>query len=171
MIFENRSISELLADGSNNAFITDTEHLSFMEKSLNGTKKFSVLREIFLSDHLGFRLPNNDFMFKTLNRIITRLHESGISDLIVKNESFVRFPKASNEPVVLTLRHLGVWFYLCVFMLTVAVIAFFSEVLVHKLQSVGLNALERNERRKDKNDRALRSTLNLKSLADIEFPE
>jgi hypothetical protein len=173
MIFENRSISELLTDGSNNAFITDTEHLSFMEKSLNGSKKFSVLREIFLSDHLGFRFPNNDFMFKSFNRIITQLHESGISDWIVKNESFINFPKARNDPVVLTMRHLGVWFYLCVFMLTVATFAFFSEFLVHKLQGaiLGLNAFQKDERRHGQKDRAPHSTLKIQSLADIDFHE
>lgn len=129
---DNFSIVDLLADGSNNAFITDSEHLSYIEKSLNGTKKFTKLKEVVLYDYLGFAFKNNDYLFQSINHIITQIYEAGIAELIVKNEAAIKYDEPDKKPVVLTWHHLGIWFYLVVFLLTSSIILFILELLVHK---------------------------------------
>jgi hypothetical protein len=130
VIADNASIVDLLADGSNNAFITDSEYLRFLEKSLNGTKKFTQLKEIVMSDYLGFSYRNNHFIFKPVDRIVGQLYESGIAQRVVDQESALTYEEISDEPVVLTMRHLGIWFFAGIFMLVVALVAFISELVV-----------------------------------------
>jgi hypothetical protein len=122
----------LLADGSNNAFITDTQHLAFLEKSLNGTHKFTVLKEVVLSDYLGFRFPNNDIMFASVTRIVGQLFESGIAKWIVDNEHVQPIQEESG-PVPLSFHHLDVWFYVFLAMITVTTFVFTLEHCVRKL--------------------------------------
>jgi hypothetical protein len=135
VISENASIVNLLADGANNAFITDTEHLNYLEKSLNGTKKFTVLKEIVMSDYLGFKYYNNDFMLKPISRIIGQLYESGIAQRIVDNEAALNYEETSTDPVPLSWKHLGIWFYISLGLLIPAVLVFFVEQYVHELKS------------------------------------
>jgi hypothetical protein len=131
VISDNASIVDLLADDSNNAFITDSEYLRFLEKSLNGTKKFTQLKEIVMSDYLGFSFMNNDFIFKPVDRIVGQLYESGIAQRILDQESALNYQETSNEPVALSMRHLGIWFYVGIFMLiTFALVAFVGELVV-----------------------------------------
>jgi hypothetical protein len=123
----------LLADGSNNAFITDTEHLAYLEKSYNGTKKFTLLKEVVLSDYLGFKFINSDLMFHSVSRIIGQLFESGIAKWIVDNETPRKARQNQPEPVPLTFHHLGVWFYVFLSMLFAACVLFVVENFVHEL--------------------------------------
>jgi hypothetical protein len=133
VIATNASIVDLLADGSNNAFITDTEYLRFLEKSLNGSVKFTVLKEIVLSDYLGFTFNENNFLLKPVNQIITHLYEAGITKLIIDRETEVKYLETVAERVKLSMDHLGVWFYVYAFMLLIATAAFVLEVFVHKI--------------------------------------
>jgi hypothetical protein len=130
VIDDNASIVDLLADDSNNAFITDSEYLRFLEKSLNGTKKFTQLKEIVMSNYLGFMFLNDHFMFKPIDGIVGQLYESGIAQRIVDQEAALTYKEASDEPVVLSMHHLGIWFYAGIFMLVVALVAFISEFVL-----------------------------------------
>lgn len=120
----------MLSDGSMNCFITDTEQLNYIEKTLNGSKKFTRLHEIILSDHLGFKFRNNDFMFSPINRIITQLHESGISDWIVKNEGAFVYQEEKSDAVILDLKHIDIWFYYLLISFIGAVFIFIIEYLL-----------------------------------------
>jgi hypothetical protein len=122
------SIFDLLSDGSNTAFVTDSEFLSFLEKSSNGTQKFTKLSEKILSNPLGFQFISNDFMFKPFNQKIVQLVESGIADMIIKNESSFTRKYVEEEPPPLTLDHLGVWFEIWIVMLSVAGLSFIVEL-------------------------------------------
>lgn len=102
-----------------------------MEKSLNGSMKFMKLQERILSDHWGFQFMNNDFFLKPFNRIMTQLFESGIADHIVKSEAFVRYETSEDKPVILTFYHLGVWFFLLIFLLALSILVFIIESQVH----------------------------------------
>jgi hypothetical protein len=135
VINEAASIVDLLADGSDNAFITDTEQLTFMEKSLDGSVKFTVLKEKIMSDYLAFTFFNSDYLLKPVNRIISQLYESGIAQRIIDKESSVKYQETTFEPSKLSLDHLGVWFYACAFMLLVAASAFVIEFSAQKLIS------------------------------------
>jgi hypothetical protein len=137
VIADNASIVDLLADNSNNAFITDSEYLSILEKSFNGTKKFKQLKEIVMSEYSGFKFGTDDLLFKPIDRIIEKLYESGIAQRIVEQEAAVIYKAAalpyeetSDEPVALSMRHLRIWFYVSIFMLVVALMAFISELVV-----------------------------------------
>ena len=128
---ENSSISDLLVDGSNNAFVTDSDYLSFLEKYSKESKKFTKLSEKILSNHWGFHFQTNDFMFKAFSRKIVQLVESGVSDLIVNNETSINDEKdAAAEPVVLTMFHLGIWFQFLFGMLAASALFFGLECLV-----------------------------------------
>jgi hypothetical protein len=126
---------DLLADGSNTAFITDTDHLIFLEKSLNGSKRFTKLQEIILSDHVGLMFSNLDFMLKPVNRIITQLLESGITDWIIKNETTIKYKEKDDKAMPLTLHHLWFWFSICGSMLTAAFCLLSGEILAHKFHT------------------------------------
>jgi hypothetical protein len=122
------SISELLSDGSKNAFYTDTEHLTFVEKSLNGSQKFKKLQKAIMSDHLGMRFRNNDFLYEAVNRIVTQLLESGITNWIVNKEASIKYQEPRNDPVVITMDHLGIWFYLLAILLMFSLVALVFEL-------------------------------------------
>lgn len=128
---EDKTLINLLSDGSRTSLITDTERLNFLEKSLNGTKKFTKLHEIILSDHLGFKFRNNDFMFEVVDKIITNLHESGISDLIVRNEISFRYVKATIGDVALDMKHLDIWFFITLIAFAAALFVFLGEIYVY----------------------------------------
>ena len=135
------SISDLLADGSNNAFVTDTEFLSFLEKSLNGTKKFTKLNEKILSNHWGFQFMTNDFMFKAFNRKVKQLVESGLADLIIRNANAADKPNILPGPIVLKLFHLEIWFKMLLMMMVLASIIFILENMV-KNRKLCLNKMK-----------------------------
>jgi hypothetical protein len=125
-------ISDLLADGSNNAFITDSEYLSYLEKSSNESKKFTKLDEKILSNHWGFEFMKNTFIFKAFNRKVVQLVEAGIADLIVKDETSVNHRSSDDEPEKLSLDHLGVWFNIWLVLLTAAALCFLVEFVVSR---------------------------------------
>lgn len=130
---ENSSIIDLLSDGSNNAFITDTEHLTFLEKSLNGSKKFTKLREIFLSDYLGFQFLSSDFFLIKFDQIITQLLESGISEYLFRNEATVKHgQEVDEEAVVLESDQFTIWFYFIALLFTISIFIFLLEIVFHK---------------------------------------
>jgi hypothetical protein len=89
-----------------------------------------VLKEIVLSDYLGFKFPSNDFMFEPVNRIITQLHESGIAKKIVDDEAAVKYQEKQAEPMPLSLHHFENWFALWGFILVFSVAAFSCEFLL-----------------------------------------
>jgi hypothetical protein len=143
------SISVLLTDGSNNAFYTNSEDLTFIEKSLNGSKKFMKLEKSILSDHLALRFRNNDFLYGAVNRIVTQLLESGITDWIVKKESSITYQEPSKDPVVITMDHLGIWFYLLAFLMVIAVVVFAFELAAGQvMKSLDAKANKRKKIRK-----------------------
>ena len=123
-------------DGSNNAFITDSEFLSFLEKSVNGTKKFTKLGEKILSNHWGFQFMTNDFMFKAFNTKVKQLVESGLAELIIKNATSANVPKSSNQPVVLTMIHLEIWFKILIMMMIIAFLSFFIEIIIKRKNEI-----------------------------------
>jgi hypothetical protein len=138
----NKTLKEILSDGSQSSFITDTEHLNFIEKALNGSKKFTRLREIILSDHLGFKFKNNDYMHKSVDRIITQLYESGISDMIVKKESSFIYKKKQESAVALDMNHVNIWFYYVLISFAASIFVFFLELLVFYINAKARAFLE-----------------------------
>jgi hypothetical protein len=124
------SLTNLLVDGSNRAFVTDRDWYEELEYALNGTAKFAILEEIVLKDHWGFRFEVNNFMYNAFNRKIGQLVESGLADVYVKNATKkLKNVETQEEHVVLTMEHLSVFFYLWLILLAIGVIIFSLEVL------------------------------------------
>lgn len=130
---DNASIADLLSDGSNRAFVTDSEYLSFFEKSLNESGKFTKLKENILTNHWGFLFYSNEIIFKAFNRKLPQLIESGIADFIMKNEARAKQKAEEILTVVLTLDHLENWFKLFLILLGVAGIVFAVEFMGQKV--------------------------------------
>jgi hypothetical protein len=124
----------LLSDGSNRAYFTDTETLSFIERHHNGSQNFTKLDQKVLTNHWGFVFTSNDFIFKAFNRRISQLVESGLVQKTIRDEAeFVKHVK-EEEPTSLSLEHFEYWMKLCAILLGVSVIAFVGEVLGRRLE-------------------------------------
>jgi hypothetical protein len=104
--------------------------LRLLEKTLNGKKKFTQLKEIVVSDHAGFKFFNEALMFKPIDRIVGQLVESGIAKRIVEQEATQTNQESSDAPVALSMHHLKIWFPVAIFMLVVALVAFIGELFV-----------------------------------------
>jgi hypothetical protein len=122
-------VIELLADGSKRAFLTDRDWYEELEYEAGGTENFTILEEIVLSDHWGFRFEANNFMYDAFNRKIDQLVESGLADLIIKNVTVEwRDIEPDEKHVALTIDHLSVWFYLWLILLAIALLVFILEI-------------------------------------------
>jgi phosphoribosyl-ATP pyrophosphohydrolase len=134
-------ITELLVDGSNRGVITDSNWLSVLMRQSEGTFKYTKLEEKIISDHWGFVFPVDSFMFKAFDRKISQLVESGIAQKIV--EEFVEFSeeKPSDDPAVLTLGHLDIWFYALMGLLCVALLCFLAEIWMKRKSNTRVQIL------------------------------
>jgi hypothetical protein len=128
-------IQGLLADGSNRAFITNTNDLYAMNLESNGAFKYKILPERIRSYHWGFKMHPNHFMFEVFNRKIRQLVESGIAKVLFDKETIKKKPdeRGSEEPVALNLEHLAVWFKILLVLLYIALFVLFLELLVRKV--------------------------------------
>jgi hypothetical protein len=126
---ENKEVERFLKNlilGSNRALLgSSTKDIDYLN-----TANYKVLDEKIISDHLGIPFPLNHFMFDAMNDKVVRLVESGIIENIMK----VKPKKPSDdEPTVLTLDHLLIWFYLGMALLLITTFVFFGEVLLEKV--------------------------------------
>jgi hypothetical protein len=123
---------KLLVDGSNKAYVTDRDWYEELEYLSKGTAKFAILEEIVLKDHWGFRFEVNHYMYDAFSRKIGQIVESGLADVIVKNATKQwKNVEAEEEHVPLTMEHLGIWFYLLLILLGIALLVFSLEVFIH----------------------------------------
>lgn len=114
--------------------MTDTDYLRYLYKNSEGREKFTVLNEKILSNQMGFKFLANDFLFEAFNKKIVQFVESGVADLIIRNESRFKDTNFENlEPLILTLSHLGVWFQILLVFLSVGSLCFVLEFILGKL--------------------------------------
>lgn len=113
------AVNEFLADGSDRGIILNTHELQvitsgggFKSDNLVKQLKCHQLRESIISDHWGFSISQNHFMFKPLNRKIVQLVESKIANRIVE-EIQSRKTVDNDGSSVLSMEHLGIWFLFC----------------------------------------------------------
>lgn len=129
--YNHANITDLLVEGSDRGLITDTSFFSLMLYYTNGTFKYTRLEEKIISDHYGFMFTVNHFIFKALNSKVVQLVESGIADRNVKD--FCSRCKSrggdNDEPAVLTLDHLGIWFLIWIGFMIVCFVSFLGELV------------------------------------------
>jgi hypothetical protein len=125
-----------LTDGSNLAMFSDAYAASKIAKEK--LRNVVVVEEKIISDYLGFKLPPNFFMFKSLNDKIVQLQESGIMGKFL-NFEVKKAAKEEIDPVPLSIDHLSVWFKLWIGLLMVTCLTFIVEILVVKFQGIIMN--------------------------------
>lgn len=122
-----------MVDGSNRGYITTRSAAFEMFIESNKSFEFKTISERIMSYHWGFVFDVDNFMFKSFNRKVVQLVESGIADVLVKKAQFLK-PKIKEEgPVTLNLDHLGIWFIVWSVFLAVAFVCFLCEVLLPKV--------------------------------------
>lgn len=123
------NMTQLLTDGANRGFITDTSYLSLMLYYTNGTFKYTKLEEKIISDHFGFQFSINNFIYNAFNRKIVQLVESGIADRNIKNFcSRCESKEDASDPLILTHEHLGIWFLVLLGCLLFCLMCFLVEL-------------------------------------------
>jgi hypothetical protein len=131
-------IRDLLADGSNAAYITYAVFLDamyFNSKLKNNTADFTVLNEKIMTSYQGFLFKPHEHIFKGYNRKIVQMFEGGISQYIVTQEWKAKYEKVEppEGPVVLTLDHIDVWFHIWAVSLGFALSFLICEFIAAKL--------------------------------------
>jgi hypothetical protein len=121
------SIANLLQDGTNRGFITDTDWLSVLVKAAKGNVQFTKLNERIISNYWGLSFDSTSFIYKAFDRKICQLVESGIAEKIVSEFVSYRSEEVVDEPVVLTLSHLEYWFFAWAALLALALVCFVVE--------------------------------------------
>lgn len=127
---------ELLSDNSNGGFIVDSEHLNGILNGLGRTPRFSLLKERIISEYIGFALNDNSFMLHSINKLVVRFGESGLSNYIADRNHFVKKYSDDFGPKVLSLEHLGAGFCVWLACIAVAFIAFIMEICFKKISTV-----------------------------------
>jgi hypothetical protein len=131
-------LTALLADGSNNAFVTDSEYLSYLEKTLEN-QTFTKLNEKIVTNHWGFYFYTNQFIFKAFDKKISQLVESGIADHIIKNEARYNKKLVEDSMTPLNFGHLEYWFRIMLILLGIATVVFVGEILSSFMKRKCLN--------------------------------
>jgi hypothetical protein len=123
---EETDTREVYTQGSNRAGLMN----SFRYIDSTETLNYTVLNEKIINELVGIPSPMNHFLFDELNDKVVRLVESGFIEKIIGPE-----PKTTSddEPTVLQLKHLSIWFYLGMALLLISLFVFFGELLVAKV--------------------------------------
>ena len=99
-----------------------------------GKFKPTRLSERIIMNHLSFVFFNSSFLYKSFNKKLTQLVESGLAERYV-NEFANPYPIENEDggPVVLTFDHLSVGFQIWLLFLFVSFVSFLVEQIVHKM--------------------------------------
>lgn len=117
----------LLYDGSNRGFLMSDEDLFKLALYVQGHFKHTKLEQRIGSNHKGFKLPKNHFIFEAFNHKIVQLFESGLATKFI-NDALSQSGKDDEDgPVVLTIKHLGIGFKIVAFFLVISFIVFLLE--------------------------------------------
>lgn len=139
-MIDQQTMNNLLADGSNQGLILDSEWLQGfnLKVGLKESPPYSVLNEKVISDYVGFAMKANNFVFAPMNRKVAQFIESGLARIIVdKYLCNKRFADVSG-PKVLSLEHLNAGFMVWIALVIVSICAFICEVCwkhISKLKS------------------------------------
>jgi hypothetical protein len=138
------SMLELLSTGSNRAYVTTTNHETFLRALIGKTREnapWSVVEEKIISDGRGFMFFSNSSFYEHFNKKLLQLVESGIANKIVEEEEERKLKKSKKrvnkeieeeEKVKLSLSHLEPWFYALLILLSISVAVFLVELAVNR---------------------------------------
>jgi hypothetical protein len=116
-----------LTDGSKRALYANNFGLRHFKQP------YLILKEKIISDLSGLYMTLNSILFKPFNKKIIQMVESGIMEKVLRQKIK---EKEDDQPTVLCIDHLLIWFYLWGGFLLVAGAAFVSEVLTRKIQRI-----------------------------------
>lgn len=125
--YNSEYIEQLLTDGSKRGFMASSDALEVLMKRSNGTFKFTELDEKIITDHVVFYMSENNFLFRSFERRLVQLVDSGIAQYIVDSYAYKQRSKNEDPRRVLTYNHLAIGFQIWLFFLFVAFLCFLLE--------------------------------------------
>ena len=139
-----QQIGNLLAIGSNNAFVTTDDYEHRLQARFSGKVSWAILDEKIISDHIGFGMRGDNPLYEPINIKVFQLLESGITGRIIEYEKKQAFgnitqPSSQNrnenkDKIPLSMYHLESWFYIFLLCSSVSMLVFMIEFLVSCIQ-------------------------------------
>lgn len=126
-------VKELLSDGSKRCIIASNDLLTLIINLSKGKIRFFSLKEKVITELRSFIMPKNNFLLEPFDRALTRLFETGHTNVIVKYWAKVHYQfEELPTKVILTLDHLGVGFKIWLVFLLIALSIFIGEKILRK---------------------------------------
>lgn len=126
---------------SNAVAVVPEAYLKELNSQFNGTVALNVLPETFNSVPMVMMLPKDCFIFKPLNRVLSRFIEAGIVNRIVRDYNEKQRIPTNEEvgPQILTMETLRASFEVWICSVVVSIIAFAIELFYfHRMKIVKL---------------------------------
>jgi hypothetical protein len=123
-----------LTDGSKQALVMTSYELAYVMHTLN-PQNFVVLKENIITDLEAIILFHKNFLFHAYKDRSVQLLESGIVEKILSDLKPTKKLRSDDDPAVLTLEHLLIWFQLWMGFLAVSTAFFFVELVVGKFST------------------------------------
>lgn len=128
-------IDSVLMDGSRTGIVVASDQLYVLVNRSKKKFQHRVLQEKIITNHVGFLLPPNSFIYEGFNRKIVQLVEAGLMQRYVAEHTgdYKEPEEEDGDPVVLNLDHLGIGFEICLLFLTIAFAVFIFEFICVRL--------------------------------------
>jgi hypothetical protein len=121
-----------LTDGTNSAMIINSLAQYFFRVEDKEPQPYVLLKEKIISDYVGVLMQTNHFLFDAYNENIVRMTESGIMQKITEEQ--LPKPPEDDQPTVLSLEHLLIWFKVWIGLLLITSAVFIIEFVNAKIQ-------------------------------------
>lgn len=123
-------IRQILSDGTKRGYIIHSDALHALHDFTKSKMSFNVLPQAVMTNHIGFFLSTNDFIFGSFNGKLVQLLESGICQKITENYNapLANIDRACG-PIIFTFNHLIIGFELWLFFLALSCACFLIELL------------------------------------------
>lgn len=132
-LLSKKLLEKLSHPNSKQALILMIENLPFVVAHANISTALTVLKQTFLTAHIGFTMQKDNFLNHQINRKITQAVESGLMDYWRMNYDPKPISEQPAEPQVLTMEHLALGFNIFLLCLAISFIAFIAENIKQKI--------------------------------------
>lgn len=133
-MFRKKNFYALLSDGSSRS---DSDTFNILLKLEKGDVSYTKLNERIITDYRSFVFSKNSFVFEAFDRKIVQMFESGMTEKFVRDFSNP-YPatKASSQPIVFTLAHLGIGFQVWLVFIFLSCSCFLLELMAKSFHCV-----------------------------------
>lgn len=116
-------------------FLLNTQFITVQSITTKGIYKNHFLNEYFFTSHYGLSFPTNHFLYDIMSKKIVQLKSTGIIDnwkLPWFKSRYSIDIEPETGPKVLSLKHLGIGFKVCMFMLSLSFVVFIFELMINR---------------------------------------